>query len=77
MFKKPVVLLCVRSKLLKNHWFYGVVAQKCLKKHWFYGVFARKYQKTVGFTLFSLKNNEKAMVLLGCPQNRLFLHWLY
>ena len=27
--KKPLVLLCFRSKMLKNHWFYCVFAQKC------------------------------------------------
>ena len=34
-------LFCFRSKLLKNHWFYCVVAQKCLK--------------TTGFIVFSLQ----------------------
>ena len=29
VFKKQVVLLCVRSKMMKNHWFYCVFAQKC------------------------------------------------
>ena len=48
--KKPLVLLCVRSKMLKNRCFYCVFAQKC----W----------KTIGFTVCSLKNVEKALVLL-------------
>ena len=26
--EKPLVLLCVRSKILKNHWLYCVFAQK-------------------------------------------------
>ena len=26
--EKPVVLLCFRSTMLTNHWFYGVFAQK-------------------------------------------------
>ena len=47
--EKPLVLLCVRSKILKNQWFYYVFAQKC----W----------KTNGFIMFSLKNIEKSLVL--------------
>ena len=35
--KKPLVLLCVRSKMLKNHWFYK---QRGLKT-----------KKTIGFTV--------------------------
>ena len=49
MLKKPLVLLCFRSKMLKNHWFYCVFAQQC----W----------KTNGFTVFSLQNVEKPLVL--------------
>ena len=29
--KKSLVLLCFRSKMLKNHWFYCVFAPKCWK----------------------------------------------
>ena len=47
---KPLVLLCVRSKVLKNHWFYFV--------------FAPKSWKNIGFTVFSLKNVKKQLVLL-------------
>ena len=48
--KKPLVLLCFRSKLLRNQWFYYVFAQKC----W----------KSIGFIVFSLTNVEKPLVLL-------------
>ena len=47
--EKQVVLLCFRSHMLKNHWFYCVFARKCLK--------------TRGFIVFSLKNIEKPWVL--------------
>ena len=61
--KKTLVLLCVRSKMLKNHWFYYVFAQKC----W----------KTIGFTVFSLQNVEKPLVLLCFRSNMLKNHWFY
>ena len=48
--EKHVVLLCFRSHVLKNHWFYYVLAQKALK--------------SIGFTVFSLEHVEKALVLL-------------
>ena len=47
--KKALVLLCFRSKMLKKQWFYCVFAPKC----W----------KNIGFTVFSLQNVEKALVL--------------
>ena len=50
LFREPLVLLCVHSKMLKNHWFYCV--------------FAQKYWKSIGFTVFSLKKVEKPLVLL-------------
>ena len=57
--KKQLVLLCFRSTMLKNHWFYCVFAQKCWKsigftskealkpkKHWFYSVpYVNEYKK--------------------------------
>ena len=61
--KKPLVLLCFRSKMLKNHWFYFVFAQTC----W----------KSIGFTVFSLKNVEKALVLLCCRSKKLKKQWFY
>ena len=47
--EKALVLMCLRSKVLKNHWFYCVVAQKSERNHWFYCVFAQKCWKTIGF----------------------------
>ena len=54
--EKALVLLCFRSKMLKNHWFYCVFVQTC----W----------KTIGFIVFSFANVSKMNVLrvLG-PQN--------
>jgi len=40
--KKPLVLLCFRSKMLKNRWFYCVFAQNCGK------VFAQTWWKPGG-----------------------------
>ena len=42
LFREPLVLLCFRSQILKNHWFYCVFAQTCKKNNWFYCVFAQK-----------------------------------
>ena len=61
--KKPLVLLCVRSKMLKNHWFYCV--------------FAQKYWKGIGLIVFSRKKVEKALVLLCFRSKRLKNHWFY
>ena len=61
--KKQLVLLCFRSTMLKNHWFYCVFAQKC--------------RKTIGFTMCSLKKVEKPLVLLCFRSNMLNNHWFY
>ena len=61
--KKPLVLLCFRSKRLKKHWFYYVFAQKC----W----------KSIGFTVFPIKKLLKALVLLCFRSNMLKKHWFY
>ena len=61
--KKPLVLLCFRSKVLK--------------KHWFYCVFAQTYWKTIGFTMFSFKRVEKPLVLLCFRSTMLTNHWFY
>ena len=61
--EKTIVLLCFRSKMLKNNWFYCVFAQKC----W----------KTIGFIVFSLTNVEKAFVLLCFWGLGLRKHWIY
>ena len=63
LFREPLVLLCFRLKMLKNNWFYYGFAQKC----W----------KTIGFTVFSLKNVEKPMVLLCFRWKILKNHWFY
>ena len=34
--EKALVLLCFRSKRLKNNWFYREIIVKMQKKHWFY-----------------------------------------
>ena len=47
--EKALVLLGLRSKTLKNHWFYGVFAQKC--------------SKTIDFIVFSPANVSKMNVL--------------
>ena len=60
---KPLVLLCVHSKVLKKHWVYSGVAQKC----W----------KTIGFIACSCKNVEKPLVLLRFHQKALKSHWFY
>ena len=61
--EKPLVFLCFRSNMLKNHWFYCVFAQKC----W----------KTIGFIVFSRKKVEKALVLLCFRSKVLKKHWFY
>ena len=48
-----------------------------LKKQWFYCVFAQKCKKNNGFTVFSLKDIEKAMVLLCVRLNMLKNRWFY
>ena len=63
LFREPLVLLCFRSKMLKNYWFYPV--------------FAQKYWKTIGFTVFSLKNVKKTLVLLCFRSKMLKNHWIY
>ena len=47
------------------------------KKHWFYSVFAQQCWTSIGFILFSLKNVEKALVLLCFRSNMLKNHWYY
>ena len=61
--EKPLVLLCFRSKIMKNHWFYYV--------------FAQKWWKTIGFIVFSLKNVEKQVALLCFRSKMLKDHWFY
>ena len=61
--KKPLVLLCFRSKSLKKHWFYFVFAHKC----W----------NTIGFILFSLTNITKQLVLLCFRSKMLKNQWFY
>ena len=54
--EKPLVLLCFRSTMLTNHWFYDVFAQKTkiLKNHWFYCILAQKMKKRYVFCVFGL-----------------------
>ena len=40
---KTLVLLCGRSKKLKNHYWFYCFRSTLLKKHWCYSVFAQKY----------------------------------
>ena len=68
--KKQLVLLCFRSKMLKNHWFYCVFAQKC--------------SKTIGFIVFSwlfrsktLKNHWFYSVFLTFQAKKWKNHWFY
>ena len=61
--EKPLVLLCFRSKMLKKHWFYCVVAQH--------------KQKSNGFAVFSLKNAENPLVLLCFRSKVLKKQWCY
>ena len=63
LFREPLVLLCFRSQMLKNHWFYCVFAQKC----W----------KTMCFTVYLLKNIEKPLVLLHVRSKTLKKHLFY
>ena len=63
MVKKTLVLLCFRFKMLKIHWFYCVFAPTSSKNSWFYCVFVRICSKHIGFTVFSLKNIKKPLVL--------------
>ena len=51
--------------------------QKMLKKRWFYCVFVPKCWKSNGFTMFSLKHYEKALVLLCFRSKMLKKHWFY
>ena len=48
-----------------------------LKKHWFYIVFAQTILKSIGFTVFLLKNVKKPSVLLCFPSKMLKNHWFY
>ena len=48
--EKALVLLCVRSKMLKDHWFYK---QRGLK--------TKKSQKTIGFTMKNFKKEQKPL----------------
>ena len=47
LFREPLVLLCFRSKMLENHWFYCVFAHKC--------------SKTIGFIVFSWLCRSKTL----------------
>ena len=59
--EQPVVLLCFRSNMLKNHWFYCVFAQKCWKTIVFTVFSLKTFKKNTGFTD---KEAEKPLVLL-------------
>ena len=48
-----------------------------VKNHWFYCVFAQKCWKTIGFTVFSRKKVEKALVLLCVRSKMLKNHRFY
>ena len=48
-----------------------------LGPRWFYCVFAPKCWKSIGFTVFSLQNVEKAMVLLCFRSKMLKNQWFY
>ena len=51
LFREPLVLLCFRSKMLKNHWFYCVFAQKCWKTIGFTSKEAVKQKKTLVYSV--------------------------
>ena len=78
--------------MLKNQWLYCDFVQKGLnrigftmfslknikkKKHGFTVFSLKKIKKTSGFIVFSLKNNEKPMVLLCVRSKMLKNHWFY
>ena len=50
---------------------------KNVKNHWFYWVFAQKCWKSIGFTVFSLKSDKKALVLLCFRSKMLKKHRFY
>ena len=58
--EKPLVLLCFRSKMLKNHWFYCVFVQKDWKTIGFI-VKMQKSEKTIGFTVKNVKKEQKPL----------------
>ena len=55
--EKPLVLLCFRSTMLTNHWFYDVFAQKCqnIEKPMVLLHFSSKNKKRMFFCVFRLK----------------------
>ena len=61
--EKPLVLLCVRSNILKTSGFI---------------VFSLKHlKKTIGFIMFSLRSDDKQFVLLCFRSKKLKNHWFY
>ena len=74
---KTLVLLCFRSKILRNHWFYCVFAQTCGKIIGFTVFLLQKDEKNIGFTVFSVQNVKKPLVLLRVRSKTLKKHWFY
>ena len=50
---------------------------KNVKNQWFLHVFTQKRRKTVGLTMFSVKNDEKPLVLLCFRSKILKNRWFY
>ena len=75
--EKALVLLGLRQKMLKNHWFYRSGNRNCWKAIGFTSKEAEMYWKSIGFTMFSLQNIKKALVLRCFRSKSLKKHWFY